>query len=108
MLGRQVSAAHAAQHTRPRGPAPRNRHDPEHSLATEHEEALLGFKSFAVPIYDSGDSVIAALSLTVPVAHSGDEPLVREPLRTGVGEASPVSTPRLAMRGDCEPRSPRH
>lgn len=48
-----------------------------HELATEREEALLGFKSFAVPIYDSGHSVIAALSLTVPVSHSGDEPLIR-------------------------------
>jgi DNA-binding IclR family transcriptional regulator len=49
----------------------------ERRLATEHEEALLGFKSFAVPIYDSGQTVIAALSLTVPVSHSGDEALVR-------------------------------
>jgi DNA-binding IclR family transcriptional regulator len=49
----------------------------EHELASEHEEALLGFKSFAVPIYDSGQTVIAALSLTVPVIHSGDDALVR-------------------------------
>jgi DNA-binding IclR family transcriptional regulator len=48
-----------------------------HELASEHEEALLGFKSFAVPIYDSGQTVIAALSLTVPVSHSGDDALVR-------------------------------
>ena len=49
----------------------------DHELATEQEEALLGFKSFAVPIYDSGHVVIAALSLTVPVSHAGTDPLVR-------------------------------
>ena len=45
-------------------------------LATEREEALIGYKSFAVPIYDSGDHAIAALSLTVPVDHAGDAALV--------------------------------
>ena len=49
----------------------------DHELATEQEEALLGFKSFAVPIYDSGHVVIAALSLTVPVSHAGTDPLVQ-------------------------------
>jgi DNA-binding IclR family transcriptional regulator len=45
-------------------------------LATEREEALVGYKSFAVPIYDSGDNAIAALSLTVPVDHTGDAALI--------------------------------
>ena len=63
----------------------------EHELASEHEEALIGFKSFAVPIYDSGHSVIAALSLTVPV-----RPLRRRGARSGRcawrRRASPAST----------------
>jgi DNA-binding IclR family transcriptional regulator len=45
-------------------------------LATEREEALVGYKSFAVPIYDSGDKAIAALSLTVPVDRTGDAGLI--------------------------------
>jgi DNA-binding IclR family transcriptional regulator len=47
-----------------------------HRLATEREEALVGFKSYAVPIYDAGSGVIAALSLTVPIDHAGDSALV--------------------------------
>ncbi|MDH6198099.1 DNA-binding IclR family transcriptional regulator [Mycobacterium frederiksbergense] len=46
-------------------------------LATEREETLMGFKSFAVPIYDGGDEAIAALSLTVPISHTGDTALVK-------------------------------
>ncbi|AWB93688.1 IclR family transcriptional regulator [Aeromicrobium chenweiae] len=76
----------------------------EHELATEREEALIGFKSFAVPIYDSGHAVIAALSLTVPVSHSGDEPLVRT-LRMASAGITRQHT-KLAMRGDCQQRTP--
>ena len=76
----------------------------EHQLATEHEEAMLGFKSFAVPIYDSGHTVIAALSLTVPVSHSGDEPLVRT-LRMASAGITRQHT-KLAMHGDCDQRTP--
>lgn len=72
----------------------------EHELATEREEALLGFKSFAVPIYDSGHSVIAALSLTVPVLHTGDEPLIRT-LRLASAGITRQHT-KLAMRGGSE------
>ncbi|WP_456696174.1 IclR family transcriptional regulator [Aeromicrobium sp. P5_D10] len=76
----------------------------EHELATEREEALLGFKSFAVPIYDSGQNVIAALSLTVPVSHSGDEPLIRT-LRLASAGITRQHT-KLAMHGGTEPRTP--
>ena len=76
----------------------------EHELATEREEALLGFKSFAVPIYDSGQNVIAALSLTVPVSHSGDEPLIRT-LRLASAGITRQHT-KLAMHGSTEPRAP--
>lgn len=64
-----------------------------HQMATEREEALLGFKSFAVPIYDGGQSVIAALSLTVPMSHSGDDALIKT-LRlasTGITRSTPGS-----------------
>lgn len=47
-------------------------------LATEREEALIGYKSFAVPIYDSGENTIAALSLTVPIDHKADAALINE------------------------------
>ena len=76
----------------------------DHELATESEEALLGFKSFAVPIYDSGHDVIAALSLTVPVSHSGNEPLVRT-LRLASASITRQHT-KLAMRVDSERRTP--
>lgn len=66
-----------------------------HRLATEREEALIGFKSFAVPIYDAGDGVIAALSLTVPVDHAGDTALVNA-LRLASGAITRQHT-RLAM-----------
>jgi DNA-binding IclR family transcriptional regulator len=46
-------------------------------VAIEREEALLGFKSFAVPVCDAGDQVIAALSLTVPISHSGEAELIK-------------------------------
>lgn len=45
-------------------------------FATEQEEALLGFKSFAVPVSDASGSVIAALSSTVPVALKSDKELL--------------------------------
>jgi DNA-binding IclR family transcriptional regulator len=76
----------------------------EHQLATEHEEALLGFKSFAVPIYDSGQSVIAALSLTVPVSHSGDEHLIRT-LRLASAGITRQHT-KLAMGGGSDHHPP--
>lgn len=76
----------------------------EHELATEREEALLGFKSFAVPIYDSGQNVIAALSLTVPVSHSGDGPLIQT-LRLASSGITRQHT-KLAMRGGAEQRTP--
>ena len=76
----------------------------EHELATEHEEAMLGFKSFAVPIYDGGHTVIAALSLTVPVSHSSDEPLVRTLRMASAGITRQHI--KLAMHGDCDQRTP--
>ena len=76
-------------------------------VATEREEALLGFKSFAVPIYDSGDGVIAALSLTVPVDHTADSALVnalrlasgsitRQHTRLVMSASAPLETRRFA------------
>lgn len=45
-------------------------------LATEYQEALIGFKSFAVPIDDCGGEAIAALSLTVPMSRGDDTALI--------------------------------
>lgn len=42
-------------------------------LATEHEEALLGYKSVAVPVQGPGDRVLAALSATVPIRREIDQ-----------------------------------
>lgn len=75
----------------------------EHRLATEREEALVGFKSFAVPIYDAGQDVIAALSLTVPVSHPGDESLIRT-LRLASTGITRQHT-RLAMRSAPDQRN---
>lgn len=64
-------------------------------LATEREEALIGFKSFAAPVCDAGGGVIAALSLTVPTNFVDETGLVRT-LRAASACISKQHT-RLAM-----------
>jgi DNA-binding IclR family transcriptional regulator len=46
-------------------------------LATEMEEALAGFKSYAAAIQEPSGEAIAALSVTVPVSFAGDRQLVQ-------------------------------